>query len=47
MHEEDNITHEPGPTGEPDVRGTLFLTLVFLSMIFGFWVLLYYMLLNR
>ncbi len=35
------------PGEEPVVTGTLFLTLVFLMMIFGFWTLLYITLLNR
>ncbi|QXD14286.1 cytochrome c oxidase subunit 2A [Rhodocaloribacter litoris] len=47
MAEENTTAREPTPSREPDVRGTLFLTLVFLAMIFGFWALLYYMLLNR
>ncbi len=42
MAEENTTAREPAPTREPDVRGTLFL-----AMIFGFWALLYYMLLNR
>lgn len=32
---------------EPVVTGTLFLTLVFLMMIFGFWILFYITLLDR
>jgi hypothetical protein len=38
---------KPTPPEEPDVRGTLFLTLVFLAMVFGFWIIVYIMLLNR
>jgi hypothetical protein len=32
---------------QPVVTGTLFLMIVFLMMIAGFWVLMYVMLLNR
>ena len=32
---------------EPNTTGTLFLTLVFLMLIGGFWVILYRILLNR
>ena len=32
---------------EPVVTGTLFLTLLFLMMIFGFWATIYILLLNR
>ncbi len=35
------------PPEEPDVRGTLFLTMIFLAMVVGFWVIVYYLLLNR
>ncbi|CAM3247680.1 cytochrome c oxidase subunit 2A [Rhodothermus bifroesti] len=38
---------QPAPPEEPDVRGTLFLTLIFLAMVFGFWIIVYLMLLNR
>jgi len=32
---------------EPVITGTLFLTTVFLIMIFGFWVMMYFTLLGR
>ncbi len=32
---------------EPVVTGTLFLTMIFLMMIFGFWALMYVTLLDR
>lgn len=32
---------------QPDLRGTLFLTTIFLMMIFGFWALMYFELLGR
>ncbi|NNE45855.1 MAG: cytochrome c oxidase subunit 2A [Rhodothermales bacterium] len=32
---------------EPVVTGTLFLTMIFLMMIFGFWALMYMTLLDR
>lgn len=35
------------PEEEPVTTGTLFLTLVFLMMLFGFWVMMYLMLLER
>lgn len=35
------------PEEEPVVTGTLFLTLLFLMLIFGFWVMMYLILLNR
>lgn len=35
------------PDEEPVVTGTLFLTLLFLMMIFGFWATIYILLLNR
>lgn len=38
---------ESAPPEEPEVRGTLFLTMIFLAMVIGFWVTVYYMLLNR
>ena len=38
---------ELAPGEEPVVTGTLFLTLIFLMMIFGFWVLFYLLLLDR
>ncbi len=38
---------ESAPPEEPDVRGTLFLTMLFLAMVVGFWVIVYYLLLNR
>jgi hypothetical protein len=41
--EQINLTSEE----EPVVSGTLFLTLVFLMLIFGFWVMMYLILLNR
>jgi hypothetical protein len=42
-------TDVPGvsPEEEPNTSGTVFLTLVFLMMIFGMWTVLYLMLLNR
>lgn len=38
---------ELGPDEEPTTTGTLFLMLVFLMLIFGFWVLMYVTLLDR
>lgn len=38
---------ELAPEEEPETSGTLFLTLVLLMIIFGLWVLVYLMLLNR
>ncbi len=39
---------DEGPTEpEPNTTGTVFLTLVFLMMCFGMWVVMYIMLLNR
>jgi hypothetical protein len=35
------------PEEEPVTTGTVFLTLIFLMMIFGFWMLMYWELLNR
>ena len=35
------------PEEEPVVTGTIFLTLILLMMIFGFWAMMYYELLNR
>ncbi|ARA94982.1 MAG: cytochrome c oxidase subunit 2A [Bacteroidetes bacterium] len=35
------------PEEEPVVTGTLFLTLIFLMMVFGFWITIYVTLLNR
>lgn len=35
------------PDEEPVVTGTLFLTLLFLMMVFGFWATIYILLLNR
>ncbi len=32
---------------EPVITGTVFLTMIFLMMIFGFWALMYLTLLNR
>lgn len=32
---------------EPDIRGTLFLSVVFLMLLFGFWGVAYLMLLAR
>lgn len=35
------------PEEEPVVTGTLFLMLLFLMMIFGFWAMMYLIMLNR
>lgn len=35
------------PAEQPDLRGTLFIMIIFLMMIFGFWLLMYFELLNR
>lgn len=35
------------PEEEPVVTGTLFLTLILLMLIFGFWIMMYFLLLNR
>jgi hypothetical protein len=35
------------PEEEPVVSGTLFLTLILLMLIFGFWIIMYITLLNR
>ncbi len=35
------------PEEEPVVTGTLFLTLLFLMLIFGFWAMMYMIMLNR
>jgi len=44
-----DVTREPkfAEHEEPVVTGTLFLTLIFLMMILGFWVTVYYMLITR
>ncbi len=47
MMEQQAQGSQPAPPNEPDVRGTLFLTIIFLAMIVGFWVIVYYLLLNR
>ncbi len=38
---------ELSPEEGPIVRGTVFLTLILLMAIFGFWILMYWMMLNR
>jgi hypothetical protein len=38
---------EMTPEEEPNASGTLFLMVIFLMLIFGFWAILYVMLLNR
>ena len=41
-------THsEVEPVQEPVISGTLFLTMVFLMMLFGFWILFYLTMLDR
>ena len=35
------------PEEEPIVSGTIFLTLIILMLIFGFWIIMYITLLNR
>lgn len=35
------------PEEEPIVTGTLFLSLLFLMMVFGFWLMMYLIMLNR
>lgn len=32
---------------DPDVRGTVFLSIVFLMLMFGFWIMMYLLLLSR
>lgn len=49
---ETNMDQEPTdssiePDEEPVVTGTIFLTLIMLMMIFGFWAVMYVDLLNR
>lgn len=43
------VSGKPGfsENEEPVVTGTLFLTMIFLMMILGFWVTVYYMLITR
>lgn len=43
----DEEATELKPEEEPVVTGTLFLTLIFLMMIFGFWAMMYMTLLDR
>lgn len=38
---------ELAPEEEPTTTGTLFLTIIFLMLIFGFWVMMYLILLDR
>lgn len=38
---------ELAPEEEPTTTGTLFLMIIFLMLIFGFWITLYITLLNR
>lgn len=38
---------ELAPDEEPTTTGTLFLMLIFLMLIFGFWAMMYMVLLNR
>ena len=38
---------ELAPEEEPVTTGTLFLMIIFLMMIFGFWIIMYTLLLNR
>lgn len=38
---------ELSPDEEPVTTGTLFLTLIFLMLIFGFWAMMYLILLDR
>ena len=35
------------PGEEPDTRGTLFFMVVFLMLIYGFWIMMYNLLLHR
>lgn len=46
-----NEAQKPAQAGtseeEPVIRGTLFLTMVLLMLIFGFWMMMYFELLNR
>lgn len=37
----------PDHDEEPDVRGTVFLMVIFLMLMVGMWVLMYFQLLNR
>lgn len=43
----DPESHTTTSEEEPIIAGTIFLTLIFLMMIFGFWTIMYVMLLNR
>lgn len=43
----DPLATEMSRTEEPVVTGTLFLTLILLMLIFGFWALMYTLLLDR
>lgn len=38
---------ELSPEEEPNTTGTLFLTLIFQMLVFGFWMMMYIILLNR
>jgi hypothetical protein len=47
---EPSVEDRPSPaeaSEEPDIRGTLFLSVVFLMLLFGFWGVAYLMLLAR
>ena len=44
---EDPVATDLKPAEEPDLRGTLFIMTIFLMMIFGFWLLMYFELLSR
>lgn len=35
------------PEDEPDTSGTLFLTMIMLTMIFGFWIMMFFEMLDR
>lgn len=44
---DDPVATELAPAEQPDLRGTLFIMTIFLMMIFGFWLLMYFELLGR
>lgn len=44
---DDSELTELKPEEEPNTTGTLFLTIIFLMFIFGFWVMMYLILLER
>jgi hypothetical protein len=41
------MANDQQPDQEPDVRGTVFLMVVFLMLMVGMWAIMYFQLLNR